>query len=195
MFRPVDDYNIQANEPIASNPDTTTYPSKDFPKTTTNPATYGTVLPNYEDTVFLGEVISPVELFKEVSTIDEEDTDDDHVAVYGGYLKRLGRKLHDDPEYYFKILSGETTLTPAQEGNGEQATISNNTITLKLPYYYLKDEENTRSYACGADTHQADRVGFITYEWKAVDMGGHTLADNNALKDFTTTTMNSVKYP
>ena len=194
VFRPIDDYNIAADMPTEANSDTNTYPKKDYPKTTTNPATYGTTLLNYEDTIFLGEDISPIELYTQVTTMDDETAEDDHLSVYAGYLKRAGSKLHNDEDYYLNIL--ETGALPVGHSSvdGEVITITDKKITLKLPYYYLEDEDNARSYAGGETTHQADKVGWITYEWKAVTTGGHTLTGNSALKDYTSTTLDTVKY-
>ena len=193
VFKPAEGYNIAANNPTAADPDTTNYPKKDYPKTTTNPASYGTTLLNYEDTIFLNETISPIDLFGQVSTMDDETADDNHLNVYAGYLSRAGKKLHDDENYYINILQNGTLPGGHQNVNGEVITITDKIITIKLPYYYLKDENNIRSYA-GGDLHQGDKVGTITYTWKAIDTGGHTLTDNNAFKDYMSTTLDTVKY-
>ena len=194
VFKPIDSYNIAADMPTAANSDTNTYPKKDYPKTTTNPATYGTTLLNYEDTIFLGEDISPIELYTQVTMMDDETAEDNHLSVYAGYLKRAGRKLHNDENYYLNILENGVLPAGHSNVNEEVITITDKKITLKLPYYYLKDGDNARSYAGGETTHQADKVGWITYEWKALTTGGHALTDNNALKDYTSTTLDTVKY-
>ncbi len=209
VFKPVDDYDIQANSPTATNTNTN-YPSKDFPKTTTNPATLNITLANYEDTIFLGEDISPASLYSAVQS--KRDVDVDYRNRYFDYLIRAGKKLQDDPDYYVNLLkyaavpAGATQNDPSKDKAGnpiESFVFTKNTtgvITLTLPYYYLKAVDETqddgyyiRSYA-GGDLHQADKVGTITYTWKALDTGNHTLTDDNALLDYKSTTLDTVRY-
>ena len=66
-------------------------------------------------------------------------------------------------------------------------------ITLTLPYYYLESPGDVTSYA-GGTLHQGDKIGTITYKWTALDTGGHVLTDGNALKDYTSSTTDTVRY-
>ncbi|MBR2812644.1 MAG: LPXTG cell wall anchor domain-containing protein [Solobacterium sp.] len=198
VFKPRDGYDIQENNPIGKHSDTNTYPSKDFPKTTTDPATLDVALSNYEDTIFLGEDFKPYDiLFNEVQEKRNEETDSRE--VYVGYLVRAGQKLHNDPLYYINILkTGEIPTGASAPLNTETITAITEGgkvmgVELQIPYYYIKDEEDNRSYA-GSARHQADKVGMVTYIWKATDTGNHTLTDNNALKDYTSTTLDTVRY-
>ena len=101
-----------------------------------------TTVLNYEDTIFLDETISPIGLFGQVSTMDDETANDNHLSVYAGYLSRAGKKLHDDENYYINILQNGALPSGHLNVNGEVITITDKTVTIELPYYYLKDEND-----------------------------------------------------
>ncbi len=178
------------------------YPRKDFPRTAVNPATLDIRLSNYEDTIFLGENISPASLYANVQTKRNQETDSRE--LYFDYLVRAGKKLHNDPMFYLNILKyavvppnyeqisvkDKDGITPL-----ETVTVDGNVkgITLTLPYYYLESPGDVTSYA-GGTLHQGDKTGTITYKWTALDTGGHALPDGNALKDYTSSTTDTVRY-
>jgi len=200
VFKPVDGYSTQTDAPTQANPSAD---KKDFPKTTTNPATLNISLANYEDIIFLGEEISPASLYESVQI--KRDNAVDYRSVYFNYLVRAGEKFQGDPTYYVNLMkygtvpTGATNNDPSKDKDGNNITDfefvkdTNGVTMLTLPYYYLENPGDVTSYA-GGTLHQADKVGTVTYSWKALDTGGHTLTDNNALNDYESTTLNSVKY-
>ena len=200
VFKPVDGYSTQTDAPTQAD---TSADKKDFPKTTANPATLNISLANYEDTIFLGEDISPASLYESVQT--KRDSAVDYRSLYFNYLVRAGEKFQGNPTYYINLLmyasvpTGAANNNPAKDKDGNDipgfdlVTDSMGVTNLTLPYYYLENPGDVTSYA-GGTLHQADKVGNVTYSWKALDTGGHTLTDNNALKDYTSTTLDSVKY-
>ena len=179
----------------------TNYPRKDYPKTTVNPATLEIKLNNYEDTIFLGEGISPASLYSSIQTKRNNETDDRE--LYFDYLVRAGEKLHNDPAFYLNILKyasvpenyAEIAVKDSSGNPLESVEIDGNVkgVTLTLPYYYLESPDDSSSYA-GGTLHQGDKVGTITYKWTALTTGGHTLTDDNALKDYTSSTTDTVRY-
>lgn len=189
VFKPAPGSTIHDNSPT---PADNNADRKDYPKTTVNPATWDTSLENYEDTIFLGEDISPYDLYGQVT----RDQGTDHRGAFLDYLKRIGKKLHNDPDFYLDILEtgvipqnlpSGVTITPIMDGG---TTLG---VTMQLPYYYLKDDDDLTSYA-GGNRHQADKVGTVTYTWKATDVGGHELTDDSALEEYTSTTTDTVRY-
>ena len=201
VFKPADGSSVNNDFPTPAHPGSTY--TKDFPKTTTDPAALNITLSNYEDTIFLEETISPANLYESVQT--KRDSATDYRSVYINYLMRAGDKLQDDSTYYVNLLkyaavpAGAPNSNPGKDKNGndisdfEFVTDINGVTTLTLPYYYLENPGDVTSYA-GGNLHQADKAGKVTYSWKAIDTGGHTLTDNNALKDYTSTTLDTVKY-
>ncbi len=179
----------------------TNYPRKDFPRTTVNPATLDIRLSNYEDTIFLGENISPASLYANVQTKRDQETDSRE--LYFDYLVRAGKKLHNDPTFYLNILKYAAVpenyeAIRVKDRNGtplESVEIDGSVkgITLTLPYYYLENPGDDSSYA-GGTLHQGDKVGTITYKWTALTTGGHTLTDGNALKDYSSSVTDTVRY-
>lgn len=157
------------------------YPSKDFPYTTVNVAT-DLKVDSYEDTVYAGESISPYTLFNKLQhtwTQDEIASEVDNQyrsESYFDYLTRVGAKLHSDANYYISILQNGALPTGHQNKNGESITVSGDTITMTLPYYYLPKTGDSTSYA-GGTKHQDDKVGTLTYTWRATDHAGKT-SDN-----------------
>ena len=99
VFKPVDGYSTQTDAPT---PADTNADRKDFPKTTSNPATLNITLSNYEDTIFLGETISPASLYESVQT--KRDQAVDYRSVYLNYLIRAGQKFQNDSTYYVTLL-------------------------------------------------------------------------------------------
>ena len=198
-------YYPDSTDPSGMTPkiDTTNYPSKDFPKTTTDPGTLAITLSNYEDTIFLGETISPASLFESVQT--KRDSETDYRSMYFNYLMRAGQKFQNDPTYYVGLLKngavppGASNTDPSKDKNGNDIpdfvfTSDENGVTaLTLPYYYLENFGDASSYA-GGTLHQEDKVGKVTYSWKATDTGSHTLTDNNALLDYESVTLDTVRY-
>lgn len=104
---------------------------QDFPYAAVNPGLLDVALGNYEDTVFLGEEITPGELLSDMvragkaedritsdptelrhvadsvynATVLAAAGDDDQSSIwYVEYLERLGKKLHGDAEFYFTLL-------------------------------------------------------------------------------------------
>ncbi|WP_350454933.1 hypothetical protein [Slackia heliotrinireducens] len=155
---------------------------KDFPLTTLNPGTLDMSLTNYEDTVFLGEGVSPYELYQKVA----QSSAADGTQWYLQYLERFGSKKHNGASYYEDILKGGN---PGSAVAGETVSVTDDAITITLPYFYLEDgvhetdSEQHATYA-GGDKHQADQVGTLTYTWKKV-ANPHTASDGY-FKDFTT---------
>lgn len=198
-------YYPNSNDPSGMTPvtDNTNYPSKDFPKTTTNPGTLEIALSNYEDTIFLGEGISPESLYTNVQT--KRNGEKDSRELYFNYLVRAGQKFQNDPTYYTNLLkygtvpAGASNQNPAKDMNGRDIpdfalSVNADGVTqLTLPYYYLENPGDNQSYAGGA-LHQGDKVGKVTYSWEATDTGGHTLTDNNALRNYNATTLDTVRY-
>lgn len=122
------------------------HPMKDFPYTSVNPGLLDVVLGNYEDTIFLGENITPGELFSskmsDVFTKETESRDSHRVADtayntsvtsslgdtdgssvwFVEYLERAGLKLHENKDFYAKVfqhidLTNLNTLLTALDGN------------------------------------------------------------------------------
>ena len=195
-------YYPDSADPTGMTPvNNTNYPRKDYPRTTVNPATLDIRLSNYEDTIFLGENISPVSLYANVQTKRNQETDSRE--LYFDYLVRAGKKLHDDPTFYLNILKYAAVpenyeQIRVKDRNGtplESAEIDGSVkgVTLTLPYYYLERPGDNTSYA-GGILHQGDKIGTITYTWTALTTGGHTLTDGNALKDYTSSTTDTVRY-
>lgn len=171
-----------------SNP--TQRPYKDFPMATANPATLDVSLMNYEDTVFLGEDVSPYALYQHVA---QQGTTGDGTQWYIEYLERFGIKKHNDADYYADILKGGNAGTAAPN---ETVTITDDTITIRLPYYYLDAGEvinDHRIYAGSDARHQADQVGWLTYTWKKVQNNNADAADDY-FEDFTTDVTDDIRY-
>lgn len=94
-------------------------PHKDFPWTTTNPEVLDLEIDNYEDTIFMGEDITPDNLYDRVAGgVDS--------TWYVEYLERIGAK---DGRDYIEQLKNGTAVT--------------------VPYYYLPKPGNDASYAGG----------------------------------------------
>ena len=125
--------------------------------------------------------------------------------MYFNYLMRAGQKFQNDPTYYVGLLKngavppGASNTDPSKDKNGNDIpdfvfTSDENGVTaLTLPYYYLENFGDASSYA-GGTLHQEDKVGKVTYSWKATDTGSHTLTDNNALLDYESVTLDTVRY-
>ena len=167
-------------------PNDSSNPKKDFPRTTANPKNLTPKLKNYEDTIFLGEDITPSELYNKIRKFSSDDSS----KWFMEYLKRIGVKAHNDENYYLKLLTGQSTDYSDQYVTYDQG---NKKLTITVPYYYLEEPGDDSSYA-GGTLHQNDQIGTLTYVWQADDTGGNTLSDNNAFKKFTTEKTADVKY-
>jgi hypothetical protein len=89
---------------------------------------------------------------------------------FAEYLERIGAK--DGKDYIETLKRGQT---------------------VEVPYYYLKDPNDDASYA-GGTLHQNDKVGGLRYEWAAYDTGGNLGSNDDAYVNYTTVTVNDVKY-
>lgn len=181
IFKPAAS-DATGNTPDTS--DTINNPFKDFPFATADVATE-LIVDSYEDTVFAGTNVSPYDLFQK---LDHTWTEDELAAKlnheyksesYFDYLARLGAAKRGNAQYYINIVkagavpNGYAPLKDADNNDIESITVSGDTLTMKLPYFYLPKPSDNTSYAGGAK-HQADQVGELTYTWKVVNDGGIT---------------------
>ena len=161
-------------------PENSSNPSKDFPKTTANPEVLEQSLRHYEDTLYMGETISPEELLEVLLNSGSSE-------LLTGYLERAGSIIKGDPQYYLNILAG------ADPGADENVVSDTDKIVITLPYYYLPDPSDDTSYAGGA-LHQNDRIGTVIYTWEAVDIGSHAFTDGSPFSDYTSSCTDDVRY-
>ncbi|ACV21630.1 VWA domain-containing protein [Slackia heliotrinireducens] len=120
-------------------PENSHNPSKDFPKTTVDPAVLNTDVAHYEDTVFLGETIVPATVLSDY--VDSKIADGD---LYLEYLDRAGDQDRQD---YIAKLKSDGTVT--------------------IDYRYLAKDGDDTSYA-GGNKHEGDVIGTLTYTWEPV---------------------------
>ncbi len=132
------------------------YPNKTFPYASVNPGLLDVKLSNYEDTVFLGEEVTPGELLSNMMETNmgkaSDRSDANHRVAdtvynaeamaalgdedlsskwYVEYLERLGKKLHNNPKYYYTLLrhvnltgnTGVTALITALKNDSQKYTV------------------------------------------------------------------------
>ena len=122
------------------NPD---YPSKGFPRTAANVKLLELKMDNKEQTIYLGEKITPETLAEALGGTVEDN-------VYWEYLKRYF--VSDNG----KTLAGVTTYEEALAKLLKDGELS-------LDYYYLYNEDKSNS--TGTDDHRNDKIGKLTYTW------------------------------
>ena len=120
------------------------YPSKGFPRTAANVELLELKMDNKEQTIYLGEKITPKTLAEALGETVKDN-------VYWEYLKRYF--VSDNG----KTLAGVTTYEEALAKLLKDGS-------LELDYYYLYDE--TKSNSTGTDDHRKDKIGKLTYTWE-----------------------------
>lgn len=155
---------------------------KSFPFATVNPGLLDVALGNYEDTVFLGENVTPGDLLSTMMGTDalsgkvEDRADVSHRVAdtvynvdtmtalgdtdlssryYVEYLERLGKKMHGDKDYFYTLLR-QVNLTGA---NGVEALVEATRISAS---YTVSESKGLVTITGNPNTDAAGEVIQIT---------------------------------
>lgn len=143
------------------------YPAKGFPRTTVNVRLKSIKTEEFEDVVYLGEVISPAEMLTDIEKKFMED------SYYLEYLRRYANRLGDglsgnvgasNHEQLISLLNAWLKIDKKEDDKSVKS--------FTIPYMYLPsvDEAGNKLNNTGdALTHEMDILGILTYEWEKLD--------------------------
>ena len=176
------------------------YASKGFPRTTVNVRLLDVETNNFNDVIYLGEVVSPTQMLVDLE--DDYMTD----SYYLEYLSRYAYRIYGDSDIGKDGSSGK----PLIDLLNKWLKINDKSFEKKsftIPYMYLPDAQYDDDGKLirdgdkvivhnnsGTETNQKDILGILTYEWERTDPNFKEEDGKDITDDFVVNATDQIVY-